>query len=334
MFAHCKNKYLWLITQMRWKSVFLTFLLLASFAKAQVITKSFGTGANSFTMDFVTVSNPGNRADTAGSPNPVGAVDYVYNIGRYEVSHDMVIKATAAGSLGIGMQDMTFWTTAAANGLNRPATGITWLEAATFVNWLNTSSGYSAAYKFGSDGLFRLWLPSDPGYNSRNQFRNSNANYFIPNVDEWYKAAFYDPNKNGGSGGYWKYSTGSDAEPTPVENGSFQGTMVYKGQYAPADINDAGGFSPYGTMAQGGNVKEWIETAADGLNDVPGEDKGSRGGAWGSNAADVAATAYGGAWQTWDWPDQGFRVAMIPEPSTFSLLTAIMGGLVAFRRRK
>ncbi|MHC5191365.1 MAG: formylglycine-generating enzyme family protein, partial [Planctomycetota bacterium] len=43
--------------------------------------------ASAVTIDWVTVGNPGNIADTTfGSPNPCGAVDYEYQIGKYEVT--------------------------------------------------------------------------------------------------------------------------------------------------------------------------------------------------------------------------------------------------------
>ena len=313
----------------------LTLCILGSLSvQAQTITQTFGSGTNQFAIDFVRIGNAGNAADNTGSPNPAGSVDYNFNIGKYEVSRDMVIKAITSGALQIDLADMTFWAGSAANGSRRPASGITWLEAARFVNWLNTNQGYSPAYKFGSDGLFRLWQPGDPGYNIRNLFRNSNAYYFIPTVDEWYKAAFYDPQKNSGSGGYWKYSTGSDNAPVPVENGALSGTMVYKGQYAPADIDDAGGLSPYGTMAQGGNIGEWVETAGDGLNDVPGENRGIRGGDWGTGEGGVMATSYGSLWPTWDYFNTGFRVASIPEPSSISLLLIGSTLLMAGRRKR
>ena len=35
---------------------------------------SFGSGANQFNMEFVTIGNPNNAADTTGAPNPAGAV--------------------------------------------------------------------------------------------------------------------------------------------------------------------------------------------------------------------------------------------------------------------
>ena len=39
--------------------------------------------------------------------------------------------------------------------------------------------------------------------------RNPNADYFLPSDDEWYKAAYYDPTKNG-TGGYWQYPPKTD----------------------------------------------------------------------------------------------------------------------------
>ena len=35
---------------------------------------TFGTGDNAFEIDFVTIGDPGNAADTTGDPNPAGAV--------------------------------------------------------------------------------------------------------------------------------------------------------------------------------------------------------------------------------------------------------------------
>jgi hypothetical protein len=38
-----------------------------------------------------------------------------------------------------------------------------------------------------------LWTPSDTGYDPTNLYRNNLARYSLPSVDEWYKAAYYDP---------------------------------------------------------------------------------------------------------------------------------------------
>ena len=58
---------------------------------------------------------------------------------------------------------------------------ISWYEAAQFVNYLNTSQGHVAAYKFDGDGNFQLWQGGDAGqerdegYDPDNPFRNSQA---------------------------------------------------------------------------------------------------------------------------------------------------------------
>ena len=45
------------------------------------------------------------------------------------------------------------------------------------------------------------------------------ARYWLPSEDQWYKAAYYDPTKNG-TGGYWTYATQSDALPSYDETGT------------------------------------------------------------------------------------------------------------------
>jgi sulfatase modifying factor 1 len=181
-------------TTAAWTLVSLTLLCVPT-AQAAII-ESFGSGANQFNMTFVPIGNPGNAADTTGSPNPAGSVGYHYRMGKYEVSRDMIIRANAEGNLGITLQDMTNF---GGNGANRPATGVSWNEAARYVNWLNTSQGYSPAYKFAvqpgqggynSNAQIQLWQISDQGYNVANRFRNSQARYFLPSMDEWYKAAY------------------------------------------------------------------------------------------------------------------------------------------------
>ena len=52
-------------------------------APSQAGVVSFGSGSNQFQMEFVTIGNPGNAADTTGAPNPAGAVGY--EIGRAHV---------------------------------------------------------------------------------------------------------------------------------------------------------------------------------------------------------------------------------------------------------
>jgi len=293
---------------------------------AQTITQNFGSGANAFTMDFVTIGNPGNVADTTGSPNPAGSVAYIYNIGKYEVSRDQIAKANLAGSLGITMFDSISW---GGDGVSKPASGVNWYEAAKFVNYLNISTGNSSAYKFDGGGKFQLWSSADAGYDVNNEYRNSLAKYVLPSSAEWYKAAYGSP-----SGTWYNYPTGSDTAPIAVAGGTDPNTSVYN-QSGPADITNAGGLSAYGTMGQGGNMWEWTESARDGSNDLGGEFREIRGGMWdwgGQVGAQLSTQLSSGGSPDIEWWSDGFRVAMIPEPSSFSLL--VLGGLVVALGRK
>jgi hypothetical protein len=203
---------------------------------------SFGGGA--FTMDFVDIGNTGNGDDIHGAG--YGGVDYSYRMGVNEVSESMIGSYNSLSGGPVISLD--------SRGVDKPATSVSWNEAARFVNWLNTSSGYSAAYNFSTGGAndkIALWTGADAGFDVNNPFRNSNAHYFLPSEDEWYKAAYYDPSANGGTGGYWDYGTGSDSAPTAVAGGA--SGAVYGGQVGPADITNAGGLSAYGTMAKNGN---------------------------------------------------------------------------------
>jgi len=308
------------------KKLLILSLLALSYqtASAQLVTESFGSGANAFTMDFVTIGNPGNAADTTGSPNPAGSVAYTYNIGKYEVSRDMILKAGTDGGLGLTLADMTSY---GGNGVNRPATGISWNEAARFVNYLNTSKGYQAAYNFttsGANANITLWAAGQ--YSGSNQFRHKDAYYFLPSVDEWYKAAYGTP-----SGTWFNYPNGSDSSPAAVSGGTTG--AVQNGQLGPADITNAGGLSPFGTMAQGGNAWEWNETAWDGLNNSAEELRVVRGGGWYIGGGSLGALNCGANDPTFEeQPIYGFRVTMIPEPSSLSLL--VLGGVVVALRRR
>jgi formylglycine-generating enzyme required for sulfatase activity len=305
----------------------LSLAALAVSAQAQTITTTtFGSGANQFSIDFVTIGNPGNAADTTGDPNPAGRVNYVYNIGKYEVSRGMIEKANAAGSLGITLYDMS---SSGGNGANRPATGVSWNEAARFVNYLNTSKGYQAAYNFTTSGVndnITMW--GTGLYSGSNQFRHKDAYYFLPSRDEWYKAAYGSP-----SGTWYDYATGSDSAPTAVDSGTSGAVYNQNFNQGPADITNAGGLSQWGTMAQNGNVWEWNESAFDGSNDSASESRERRGGSWGVIlGVELAASLRNLSAPTFEGINVGFRVASVPEPS--SGLLVLLGLSAVLRRRR
>jgi formylglycine-generating enzyme required for sulfatase activity len=246
----------------------------------------------------------------------------------------MIAKANTLGGLLI---------TKDTRGVNKPATGVSWNEAARFVNWLNTSQGYSVAYKFAvnpgdvgytsntqANADLALWLSGDAGYDASNPYRNSNARYVLPSEHEWYKAAYYS-----GSGTlYYDYATGSDVIPTAVASGTGAGTAVYGQSFAtgPADITQGGGLSAYGTMGQNGNVWEWQESAFTAPNDSSSEDRALRGGDWNGSESYLRSSGRLNYTPTNSTSLIGFRVASVPEPSSTVLM--ISAGLLAIARRR
>ena len=284
-------------------------------------TDTFGSGANQFRIDFVTVGNPGNSNDTTG----YGGVPYSYRIGKYTISQNQVDAATRNGLRNV--------TSAPWSG-DQPAANISWYQAAAYVNWLNTSQGYHPAYNLTfTNGAWSMALwPTSPDINGNvawtlggtNSFRNALCHYFLPSENEWYKAAYYDPNKNGGSGGYWLYPTGSDTAPTPVASGTATGTAVFNNATsAPSSVFQAGGLSPYGTMGQGGNAWQWFEVIWNGSNTDPNGDRGTGQGAWDSYSDTLKAFNRGYAPPNSPGRAVGFRVASVDD-------TWLSNGLVGY----
>jgi formylglycine-generating enzyme len=299
----------------------------------QLHADTFGSGANQFIIDFVPVDNPGNPDDsgTTGSDfSPYGGVAYAFRMGTYEISRDMITKANAAGGLGLTLADMTSY---GGNIGTHPATGISWNEAARFVNWLNVNSGFAPAYKFGlqpgdagysANADISLWGTGDAGYDPNNLYRNSNALYFLPSEDEWYKAAYY----SGSGSTYYDYATLQDAPnaPTPVASGTASGTAVYDQTWTqgPANIALAGGMSYYGTLGQNGNVWEWNESALDGVNNSTTEYRGLRGGDWMSPEFALPSSFRYSNVPSSQSDAIGFRVASVPVPEPSSGLLVLM----------
>lgn len=113
--------------------------------------------------------------------------------------------------------------------------------------------------------------------------RSPDASFWIPNEDEWLKAAYYNPHLNEGAGGYYKWATQSNDYPgntvgsllnqaniPSVDSSSFANTPLNPNispLTGPNLLTPVGAFSNsasyYGTFDQDGNVTEWTETVYD-----------------------------------------------------------------------
>jgi len=281
-------------------------------------TTIFGTGANQFSLGFTTIGNVGNAADTTG----YGSVGYTYRIGTYDISQSQIDKATASGLAHV---------TAGAWSGDQPAANISWFESAAFVNWLNTSKGFQAAYNLtwsGNTWSMALWTAADAGYDPSNPFRNSLALYVLPSQNEFYKAAF---GKSDGSG-YYLYSTASNVKPT-------LGSDIAWGTQPPSSVYAQGKSSSYGTVGQFGDVWQWEESNYSGNNNNPTGNRAGRGILWQSQWKYDSSTLVE-ADPTFEANWYGFRVAEItanniPEPSTYALFgIGAIGLLIVIGRRK
>ena len=283
---------------------------------------TFGTSGNEFTIDFANIGNTGNAADTTG----YGAVPYEYRASIHEISQDDITKATASGMSNV---------TAGAWTGSQPAANIDWYEAAAFVNFLNTNSAKTAAYDLAfSNGSWSMALwSSEQAWTAggTNLYRNKDAFYFLPSENEWYKAAYY----NAAGTNYFLYPTGSDTAPTAVASGTNAGSAVYNAVASvPAIVDSAGGLSPYGTMGQGGNVSEWNESAYGGTNSSPSEGRAIRGGYWNTSEYGLRSSSRLDGYPANEYAGVGFRVASVPEPSTYVLVLLGAGAVYLWKRRK
>jgi len=318
---------------MKTKSRFLILALSASLPLTvpSAHADTFGSVGSTFTIGFVPIGNAGNLNDTLinfhQEPN-YGAVPYNFNMSTFAISQDQYDMAKNSGAIGLG-RNVGAWEG------SQPAATVTWYQTAAFVNYLNTSTGHVAAYQLDAESTtLTLWSSAQAWQaGGENLYRNKDAYYFLPSENEYYKAAYYDPNKVGGAG-YWKYATGSDAAPFPVASGTAAGTAVYfgGGAKAPAAVDQSGGLSPYGTRGQTGNVVEWLETAADGLNDSSSEDRVLRGAYWLHNTAPLNSSVHLVDPPTLAAITIGFRVASVPEPSCVVLMLG--SGLIFLARRR
>jgi YD repeat-containing protein len=183
--------------------------------------------------NFLIVGDANNNSDTTG----FGAVNYNYQIGTYEVTNSEYVQflnaiasadpflvfnpprsfpsATIDPRCGISQSGTSgnYTYSINTNMGDKPVNYLSWFQCARYCNWLHNGKP-SGAQNSGTteDGAYTL-----NGIGSGNPVaKNSNASYSMPTENEWYKAAYYTPNKNGSGPGYWLYATQSDSVPTAV----------------------------------------------------------------------------------------------------------------------
>jgi len=303
--------------------------------------------SKSFSMELTLIGNPGNDPDydhpygPPYDPTYVGGVDYIYQIGTYEVTVDQYTDFlnAKAQSDSYGLYDNSMATGGGAGGgflyqngsegsysytaqtgkEDQPVRCVTFFDALRFCNWLSNGKADGDTESGSYDMSKGYLVDREPG-----------ATWVLPSEDEWYKAAYYDPD----TGVYYDYPNGTDDVPAEPTDGTspremnFGDTPFWHGTVCFTSAGETTGQSPYGTYDQGGNVAEWLETAS-----VQFPDRNIRGGSFVDDIEGISANQRDGADPGMEGDGFGFRVALIPEPSTGLLvLLGVLGFL--FSRRK
>lgn len=308
-------------------------------------------------LQFVTVGDPGNVADTVAMNDGTtgyGSVDHTYQMGKYDVTTAQycqflnAVAATDTYSLWNGGMASKLPTVGISRSGNEgnyryavigsgniPIFNVTWSSAARFCNWLQNRQPIGPA----GPGTTETGAYSINGVNTTADLmaisRNPGAVYFLPSENEWYKAAYY----RGGNRdvGYWLYPTQNDAVPGNALPDYGNSANFYSNGYTdPTNyLTPVGAFaeSPgaYGTFDQGGDVWQWNEAT------VTSTGRGLRGGCFASwrDSTCLAASYRSNSDPLNELVDIGFRVASVPEPSCVPmvLIVALVGLLYAVRYR-
>jgi len=340
-----------------------SYMKALSLGLAVVACLPFGSIASAEAIQWVTVGDPGNTADTDLSG--YGAVATSFQIMKYEFTNQLytdflnsvaatdtyslynsAMGSNARGGITQSGSSGSYTYSLKTNMGDKPVNYVSWFDAARVSNWYQNGATSSSSTETGAYTLNGATSGNAPAV-------NSGATFYIPTEDQWYKAAYY---KGGGTNaGYWNYATQSDTDPTPVTAGATGiGSAGNTGNFAnyaeAADWNSQDGNvttvgtngdpSAYGAFDMSGNIFEWND-----LTGAAGSSRGLRGGDWfdydpfdlSSSFSDSDDPSYGNN-------SIGFRLASpvsgpsaVPEidPNGLSaVLGLIVGGLGLLERRR
>ncbi len=319
---------------------------------------------------WATITHPGNPA-YPGNPNPPpdlpetraigrGSVGYEYRIATSELSianwtefvNTFAVQASFPTEL-FGQAAFTrsvplnIHTDPAYGGPGRQYTyepwrannplfgGIRWRDAAMFCNWLHNGKTSDPAALWSGAYDTSTWDSDGPPYTDA-LTHQPDAQFWIPSLDEWMKAVYWDPQHEGLDG--WRtYVNGSDTPPVsgmPGEPGATTSAGLTNGpNFNPEDIALGSyplALSPWGLLDTGSGNYEWLEDSTSVLELSNRRYKGARAGA-------DPVFSYVGAMQSGDpWIGRSASIRLassIPAPNTAVgfLVVLVSGGMT--RRR-
>ena len=248
--------------------------------------QTFGsvTNGTNFDIDFLPIeqwTNP-DLIDPLHEWTTLGYLPYDFGISKFAITNEQWEKFELELGLEITGADPGYGTDLCDNGPTKSACPITWYEACQFVNWLNTSTGNPACYKFNgtqgtTDYALDLWTTAD-AYWDYNLYRNRHTIYCIPSESEWVKAAYWNQN----TPGWQEWATPDGSHPTqagwnfrccsqdPCRN-DFACSVEHGGWSTDPHGQwpvDQGSVELNGTYNMMGNIWEWTETPYEGVFDL------------------------------------------------------------------
>lgn len=335
---------------------------------AIVSTCVFGVAARAqYGFDFATIGSPGNAAYN-GDPKfgtlPIGrgSVAYEYKISKLEVTTIQwmtfmntfsqtatpppFFKNIQSGFWGAGI-DISYpgpgYKYKIIPGLPDaemlPVSGTSFHMGMLYCNWLhNDQSPDPAKLMSGAYDMSKVPTGPEPNQNLY-PTHEPGAKFWIPTMDEWLKAAHYDPNKLGqGLAGWWDYRNSSDAPGIsgPPGIGTTSGGWkdpqpggkewnIPLGAYPESK-------SPWGLFDTSGGTFEWTEEISN--PSLPSDTErlsfGPSPGEFNLNEMEWIGSVYSDAANTTS-PLVGLRIASIPCPPSLCLFFAVT---IKIRRKR
>ena len=242
--------------------------------------------------EFVIIDHVRNRADNRFGG--YGRVDYPFRMARCAVSNadyaeflnavatqadpfGLYHPCMASGILGgIGEKPSASYSPKP-GWEKKPVVYVDWFSALRYCNWLHygkpatgesvlgTTEGDAIQGAYDTRAFARLRGGDFTGWNRIGR-RNRGARFWLPDNNEWYKAAYFDPSREG-CRKYWNFPVRTSSLPDNREVAGIPSANYEKGEtlgigapYYFADVDAyAHAASFFGTVQQGGNAWEWLE---------------------------------------------------------------------------
>jgi formylglycine-generating enzyme required for sulfatase activity len=196
---------------------------------AGLTDQTYISSLSGLNFGFTTVGNPKNVEDTSTtylknptgsttnySPiliNNLGVVNSLYRIGKYEVTntqyakflnsvattndrglYDIRMSSSSYGGITRSGLSPNFVYSVKTNMENKPVVFVNYLSAVRFINWMHNGAQISLSetnidYNLDTGAYDIISV----GSNSYSVVKGSYRKYWLPDMNEWHKAAYYEP---------------------------------------------------------------------------------------------------------------------------------------------